>query len=230
MKFGRLKFYDVGFGRSEAVVMFPNNHGALVSQTFETVGAEELPSVRQQHDDTYEVAVLVATRPRARGKKGEDVEITYETPITDDVLHDLRRETVERVLDEIAALPRRSLDEPKPKSISVFYEVMSWPEDEEGERAEQPETEGGHERNVPIVLDEYDREEGVTYVDRAAELLRDEGAIEPSSFPFSPGTWYTTEWDSDWSTGDEEQNSFHLNGFTEEEEREIYDRVVNRRR
>jgi len=75
--------------------------------------------------------------------------------------------------------------------------------------------------------DEYDKEEGLTCVDLAVKFLQHEGAIHASSTQFHSGVWYSTEFSViDYSNGTEEERSFHLYGFTEEEERAIWHELV----
>lgn len=86
------------------------------------------------------------------------------------------------------------------------------------------------EEGEEIALDSYDREEGITIAKKAANWLRDAGASEASSTRFHKGVWYSTEYGvTDYRTGEEEQRSFHLKGFTGKEERQIFD-LMNRRR
>jgi hypothetical protein len=74
--------------------------------------------------------------------------------------------------------------------------------------------------------DEYDIEEGVTAIDKAVEFLKDNGANEPSSSQFNTGVWYSTpDGEKNYTTGEEKFHSFHLKGFTPEEEEEIYNRM-----
>lgn len=69
-----------------------------------------------------------------------------------------------------------------------------------------------------------------SYVEDAVRFLRDEGAIHASSTQFHKGIWYSTEYSTtDYGTGEEEERSFHLKGFTEEEEREVYDALKRRK-
>lgn len=64
-------------------------------------------------------------------------------------------------------------------------------------------------------------------VTEAAEFITNSGGIEPSSSCFHKGMWYSTGFSiSDYQTGEEEENAFHLYGFTEEEELELYNRVI----
>jgi len=82
--------------------------------------------------------------------------------------------------------------------------------------------------------DEYDAEEGKTPVELAVEFITDKGPVEASSYPtVSPGhTWYTqTEGSRDrdyFEKGEETILSFHLKGFTPEQETAIYARLTNR--
>lgn len=82
------------------------------------------------------------------------------------------------------------------------------------------------EEGEEIELDEYDKEEGLTIVDKAVEFLKDKGVEESSASFFHLGFWYTTyKYREDFSTGEEENRSYHLEGFTEQQEREIYERM-----
>jgi hypothetical protein len=70
-----------------------------------------------------------------------------------------------------------------------------------------------------------------TVVDNAVRFLRYEGVIEASSSSFHRGIWYSTEWSTiDYRTGEEEERSYHLHGFTEEQEREVYERMFGSKR
>jgi len=58
----------------------------------------------------------------------------------------------------------------------------------------------------------------------ACKFLRDAGPLEPSNSPqWSEGTWYTGPHDVDYSGGSETTYSYHMSGFSEEEEKAIYD-------
>jgi hypothetical protein len=64
-------------------------------------------------------------------------------------------------------------------------------------------------------------------VEAAVKLLNDEYVTEPSSYPeWSPGTWYSGSRTYDNYSGEMEDVSVHLRGFTEDEEREIYRRIT----
>lgn len=66
-------------------------------------------------------------------------------------------------------------------------------------------------------------------VTKAVQWLDDHGATETSSTSFHPGVWYETEFEADYSSGEEKQEEFFLRNFTPEEERKIFD-TFNRRR
>jgi len=83
-----------------------------------------------------------------------------------------------------------------------------------------------------IEVDTYDIEEArdkgshapVTdaIVKKATAWLRDHGATEASSSHFSPGTWYETEFEMDYGSGEEKQEEFFLRNFTPQEEKLIF--------
>jgi len=75
----------------------------------------------------------------------------------------------------------------------------------------------------------YRDEEGTEYtVDEAISLLR---GCESSASGFHVGLWYTQYGDMDMYTGEYENISYHLSrgGWTEEEERAIYEGVTRKR-
>lgn len=90
---------------------------------------------------------------------------------------------------------------------------------------------GYEDEGISLEPDEYDREEGLTPVDLAVKFLKNEGATQPSSSHFHKGIWYSTDWDVvSYRTGEEEERSFHLKGFSEREEHEVFDAMTRRRR
>lgn len=74
--------------------------------------------------------------------------------------------------------------------------------------------------------DKWD-DEGTTAVEKALDFLTREGGTEPSSSSWHHGVWYS--WPDahtcDYRTGEDEIRAYHLDGFCEEEEREIFDRL-----
>ncbi len=71
--------------------------------------------------------------------------------------------------------------------------------------------------------DEYDVEDGRTAVDNAVKFLEDDCYVsESSSSHFDVGAWYSASPESDYSTGDETTYNYHLEGFTPEQEEQIF--------
>lgn len=79
---------------------------------------------------------------------------------------------------------------------------------------------------VPIELDEFAIEDGLTITDVAARYLYDEWAIEPSGDPWHPGVWYIARRTEKLLAADcYTDYHYHLVGFTEEEERQIFEKL-----
>jgi hypothetical protein len=110
--------------------------------------------------------------------------------------------------------------------ILVSYDIVTPESAEEGDVAERGWID---DEGASMEPDEYDIEVGRTVVDKAIKFLCYDGATEPSSDPFSSGTWYTTEGDQDYRTGATEYRAYHLKDFTREEERAVYNGVVTQR-
>ena len=73
--------------------------------------------------------------------------------------------------------------------------------------------------------------EEMTAVDRAFHFLEWQGVTEASTWPtWSPGTWYSRTTDPDFEDGSSIEYSYHLKGFTPEEEKELYGRLFPMRR
>ena len=74
----------------------------------------------------------------------------------------------------------------------------------------------------------WTEEEGIEFesVDEVVEFLNDEGAFMPSNSHFNQGTWYSTEGEINYRNGDITTYSYHLYGFTEEQEEEIFFQIT----
>lgn len=118
----------------------------------------------------------------------------------------------------------RSRHNPKP----VIRESFTLYTPESVERGDAAEHGWIDEDGVEMTPDEYDAEEGLTAVDKAVKHLRSEGATEASASHFHPGVWYLSMHDPDFRTGDQEERSFHLDGFTLEQERAIFEQMTKR--
>jgi hypothetical protein len=121
-----------------------------------------------------------------------------------------------------AASEARSSSVPLPLIRTTFSRMTP----ESVEQGDFSETGWIDEDGVSMVP--YD--EDMSAVDMAVKFLRYEGVVEASSMQFHKGIWYSTEWSViDYGTGEEEERSFHLEGFTEEQEREIFNELFAKR-
>lgn len=84
------------------------------------------------------------------------------------------------------------------------------------------------EEGESMIPDEYDIEEGITAVDKAVDFLKNKKyTTEPSSNMFHVGISYDTpDPDRNYHTGEETYYTCHLNGFTPEEEFEIWEAMT----
>lgn len=132
-------------------------------------------------------------------------------------------------LQQLAGIITEQFDANKAASDAAVPHIVSYyetytPEDVEvGDAGER-----GDLDDVTIELDEYDIEEGLTVVDLAVKYLKECGAYEPSSMPFSVGTWYSTEASEDYRTGNNTIESYHLKGFSPDQQKQIYKLIVGR--
>jgi len=107
--------------------------------------------------------------------------------------------------------------------IKVYLQSMTPESVEEGE-IEKPSL----DEEIPIELDAIDRKEGLTVADLAAKAIRDAGA-RPSSSHFHRGLWYETGWETvSYATGEEEQKTYHLKGFSSQEEALVFLKVTRK--
>jgi hypothetical protein len=112
------------------------------------------------------------------------------------------------------------------KLIRVSYEIVT-PEDAEAGDTDNRGWE--NEEGQDVTPDKFDTEEGITAVDNAVKFIEREGGIHASSSHFNPGVWYSTEGNQDPHTGATSTYSFHLDGFTPEEEQEIFNRITKKK-
>jgi hypothetical protein len=110
--------------------------------------------------------------------------------------------------------------------ILISYSVVTPESAEHGEAAEQGWI---NEEGVYCEPDPFERGEGQTRVDVALRYIP--VFCEASSSHFHKGVWYTeSDGDTDYRTGAVTTRAFHLVGFTEQEEREIFERIRADRR
>jgi hypothetical protein len=123
-------------------------------------------------------------------------------------------------------------DSDKVPTIRTSFTTITW-----GDSGDSDDYEEEHgwidEEGVEFEPDENDIEDGMTesesIVAQAIKFLEDEGAAHASSSHFHPGVWYTTESEQDFRTGENEERSFHLDGFSNEEQAEIFKAITRRR-
>ncbi len=131
--------------------------------------------------------------------------------------------TARQIIDE-AIDPKRIL-----RQISIVPRIrisFSRTTPESVEQGDYSETGWVDEEGVSMAPDEIDWAEGKSAVDLAVEFLRKEGVTEHSSSHFDPGGWYSTDWQHiNLHTNDEEQRSYHLVNFSQEQMLEIYDKL-----
>lgn len=113
--------------------------------------------------------------------------------------------------------------------ISISFETVSY-----GEEGEDPDVQTGwiDEEGVDIVPSDEGDSFDERIVNGAVEFLRDEmNGIEPSSSSWHQGVWYTdSASDENFVTGENTSRSYHLDGFTENQQRAIFDELTKRRR
>lgn len=91
-------------------------------------------------------------------------------------------------------------------------------------RDEQGEEGAESDWNPEVVNFLEEMEEG-TLVRSTVRFLKNVGAVEPSSMPWTEGTWYSTS-DTEWENGMYVVRSFFLQEYTDEEQREIYNQLM----
>ena len=109
------------------------------------------------------------------------------------------------------------------KRIRISYEIITPESAEQGDVEERGWVE---EEGIAVDPDEWDRE--ITEVYKTAIFLQDVGATEASSSHFHPGIWYTAYGEMNLQDGSYKNLNYHLVGFTEEEEEEIYRRIMRK--
>lgn len=112
--------------------------------------------------------------------------------------------------------------EPEVPSIRVCYEIWDADAEEIDSGIEGPDE--GH----PMQPDAEEMLEGITPVALAVKFLQGHYASSASASFFHPGVWYETEPSTDYHTGEISRNSFHLAGFTDEEERQVYQAIIGK--
>jgi hypothetical protein len=113
------------------------------------------------------------------------------------------------------------------KFITITYEIWGEEDLEAGDTDRRGWIDEEGESMAP---DADDRAEGLSAVDKAVSWLEYHGAYEGSEGGARAASrWWTNhEHDIDYRTGEVEQRSYHLHGFTEAEKRAIQLRMEKR--
>ena len=117
------------------------------------------------------------------------------------------------------------------RRIKISYEIVTHESAAEGDAAERGWID---EEGVEITPDEYDLDDSegdelAAVVKLATKTIG--GCVEASDYPrCHPGhTWYTdSDGTTDYQTGDNTRQSYHLEGFSPDEELAIYAALVGK--
>lgn len=115
-------------------------------------------------------------------------------------------------------IKKYAIDKGAPRRVKISYAIITPESAAAGDFAEHG---WENEEGVPIELADYELEEDKTYAMACARYLYDQGAMEPSSSTFHPGVWYTQR-TTNYPSGEEREQNYHLDGFTEKEEEEVF--------
>ncbi len=112
------------------------------------------------------------------------------------------------------------------KTISTTYQTTTPESSEDGDFSDQGWIDEEGESMIP---DEYDIEDNITIIDKAVDFLKNKKyTTEPSSSDFHVGISYsTTSADINYHTGEETYYACYLNGFTPDEEFQIFKIMTN---
>lgn len=117
------------------------------------------------------------------------------------------------IVQEIAALK---------KKVKIAFQTVTPESSAMGDVSDH-----GWWEELEISADEHDRESGLSDADLAANAIKEHGAVEPSSTKYHQGVWYVTV-DPERDGEEETTYSFHLNGFSSEEEKKIYSLITGK--
>lgn len=116
-------------------------------------------------------------------------------------------------------------NEGPPRILSTYSVVTP----ESAEQGDYADTGWNDKEGVDMTPDEWDIEDGIGVAEKAEKYLKDKGAWQASASHFHVGVWYDTgEGSTDYRTGETTIDSYHLKGFTPQEEQEIFQRMTRR--
>lgn len=107
----------------------------------------------------------------------------------------------------------------KKKVIKTSWTLSTPQSIEQGDFADSGMLPGG---------DEFVDDEDGTALEKSIKWLNQKGAIHASNSHFNKGTWYSSDDIEDFKTGNRMTHSYHLEGFSEPEEKAIFDSITNK--
>jgi hypothetical protein len=135
-------------------------------------------------------------------------------------------------------MPRKFTRATQPPHIKISFKRFLWvdPEAEDFDSVYEEEHGWIDEEGVEFEPDEYDIEEGMTgsesIVEQAVDFLKDNYAVNPTPGDqgFRLGISYYVDFEVvDYGPDGEEEQTYHLYGFTPEEEEAIWREVTSSR-
>jgi len=128
--------------------------------------------------------------------------------------------------DEITDYLAYAMEKGVPPRVAITFSRTTPESVEQGDFSESGWID---QEGVDMTPEESDLEDGLNLADVTVRYLHAEGCYEASASHFHPGVWYSTEWSTtDYRTGEQEERNYHLVGFTEEQEREVFEKFKQR--
>jgi hypothetical protein len=107
--------------------------------------------------------------------------------------------------------------------IAITFERHIPPETNEPDDVEWGEERGWEDEEGVLIEPDEDGD----VVEETVRYLNSQGPLEASSSSFSPHVWYTqVDGHEDYQTGERTTLSFHLRGYTEDEQRRVFDEIT----
>lgn len=107
--------------------------------------------------------------------------------------------------------------------IEEYFEIITEESAEQGDVEES-----GHEDTHVIDIDEWDKADGLSVSDVVAKFLKDKGITDFSASFFHPNGWYVKEGEMDMYDGSYTNYSFHLKNMSDEQKREVYEKIMGK--
>ena len=111
------------------------------------------------------------------------------------------------------------------KSIQTTYETIT---EESAKNGDFADCGWEDQEGISMMPDKYDIEEGINTIDLAVKYLKENGPMEASANFFHQGIWYIHYSEMDVHSGEYKNLSYHLKGFSELEEKAIFEKMNKR--